>query len=73
MSKIPADDKRSPGRFQFRLIELFVFTTAFCIAFAVLGQLGWQELGKRLIFTFLVVAPLVFVIIVVDFFHWLGR
>ena len=65
------NEKPPPRRFQFRLIELFVFITVFCITFGLLGQFGLQGLVARVIGTMLVITPFLLLIFVLDFFHWL--
>jgi len=69
---IDADrNKPPPGRFQFRLIELFVFMTVFCVTFGLLGRFGLQGLAARVIATMLLVTPFLLLVFVLDFFHWL--
>jgi len=43
-----SDDEPQRGKFQFRLIELFVWTTAAAIVFAAVRRFGLQGLFDRL-------------------------
>jgi hypothetical protein len=59
---------------QFRLIELFVFITVFCITNALLGYFGPRGFAIRLIGSLILIAPLLPLFLLLDLIHrWNDR
>lgn len=65
------EKNKPPHPFQFRLSEMFVFITVFCITFGLLGRFGLQGVVARVVATMLLVTPFLLLVFVLDFFHWL--
>lgn len=65
------EKSKPPRPFQFRLSEMFVFITVFCITFGLLGRFGLQGVVARVVATMLLVTPFLLLVFVLDFFHWL--
>jgi hypothetical protein len=71
MSSQPTNPENKPQvkRYQFRLIELFAFVTAFCITFALLGRFGWSGLAMRLAGSLFFVTPLLMLVFIFEFYR----
>ena len=63
------DNKPPLSYSQFRLLELFVFITVFCITNAFLRHLGLRGFTIRLVGSLLLISPLIPLYILLDLFH----
>jgi hypothetical protein len=69
-SQLTNPESKPPAkRFQFRLIELFAFVTAFCITFALLGRFGWGGLMMRLVGSLFFITPLILLVFIFEFYQ----